>query len=337
VNDLARVAAALREASSVAVLAHVNPEGDAIGSTLAAALSLRAAGKRTGAFNAHPVPSDLLELPGASEMRQVVPPEHAYDCFLVVDTATLARTGGLLDGRRPGAMVVNVDHHAGNARFGDVNWIEPDASSTGEMVLRLLRRMGLPISREVAANLYAAILTDTGGFRYGNTTAASLRAAADLVDAGAVPDAIARGFSAHRVVGEWRLLGEVLTGMQTSQDGRVAWIEVTASACRRAGVGMEVSEDFIQYARDLAGVRVAVAFKEISADEIRVSFRSSGSLDVTGLAATFGGGGHRNAAGCIVRGGLAGVKTAVLAAAEVAARQDAGGAPTSAAREPDQR
>lgn len=319
-SDLDRVAAALQAATSVAVLAHVNPEGDAIGSTLAAALTLREAGKRTGAFNAHPVPSDLLELPGAGEMRQTVPPHHDYGCFLVVDTATLGRTGGLLDGRRPGAMVVNVDHHAGNTRFGDVNWVEPEASSTGEMILRLLRTMGLPISRDVAANLYAAILTDTGGFRYGNTTAASLRAAADLVDAGAVPDAIAQGFSAHRVVGEWRLLGEVLAGMQTSRDGRVAWIEVTAAACRRAGVGMEVSEDFIQYARDLAGVRIAVAFKELSADEIRVSFRSSGSLDVTALAATFGGGGHRNAAGCIVRGGLAAAKAAVLAAAEATVR-----------------
>jgi len=314
------VAAALRDASSVAVLAHVNPEADAIGSTLAAALALRETGIRTGAFNAHPVPPDLRELPGVGEMRQAVPPNHDYGCYLVVDTANLGRTGGLLDGRRPGAMVVNVDHHAGNTRFGDVNWVEPEASSTGEMVFRLLRTMGLPVSRDVAANLYAAILTDTGGFRYGNTTAASLRAAADLVDAGAVPDAIAQGFSANRVVGEWRLLGEVLAGMEVSADGRVAWIEVTAEACQRAGVGMEVTEDFIQYPRDLGGVRIAVAFKELSADEIRVSLRSSGPLDVTTLAAAFGGGGHRNAAGCTVRGGLAAAKAAVLAAAEALVR-----------------
>ena len=319
-NDLARVAAVLAAAPSVAVLAHINPEGDAVGSTLAAALALRQAGKRTGAFNAHPVPSELLELPGAREMRRAVPPEPDYGCYLVVDTANLDRTGGVLDGRRPGATVVNVDHHGGNTRFGDVNWVEPEASSAGEMVLRLLRTMGLPISRDVAANLYAAILTDTGGFRYGNTTAASLRAAADLLDAGAVPEAIARGFSAHRVVGEWRLLGEVLAGMETSRDGRVAWIEVTAAACRRAGVGMEVSEDFIQYARDLAGVRIAVAFKEIAPDEVRVSLRSSGSVDVARLAGTFGGGGHRNAAGCIVRGALDTVRPVVLAAAEALLR-----------------
>lgn len=319
-SDLARVAAALGAASSVAVLAHIKPEGDAIGSTLAAALGLREAGKRTAAFNADGVPPDLLELPGAGEVRRAVPPDQDYECYLVVDTATLDRTGGLLDGRRPRRIVVNVDHHGGNTRFGDVNWVEPEASSAGEMVLRLFRGMGLSISRGVAANLYAAILTDTGGFRYGNTTAAALRAAADLVEAGAVPEAIARGFSAHRVVGEWRLLGDVLAGMEVSRDGRVAWIEVTGAACRRAGVGMDVAEDFIQYPRDLAGVRIAVAFKELSDDEIRVSFRSSGSLDVAALAARFGGGGHRNAAGCTVRGGLAAAKTVVLAAAEALAR-----------------
>lgn len=317
-SDLSEVAAALRAAPSVAVLAHIKPEGDAIGSTLAAALALRAGGARTGAFNADPVPPDFQQLPGAGEVERMVPAGHDYACYLVVDTATLDRTGGLLDGRRPGTLVVNVDHHAGNTRFGDLNWVDPQASSAGEMVLRLIRAMDMPISPDVAANLYAAILTDTGGFRYSNTTAASLRAAADLVDAGAVPEVIARGFSARRVVGEWRLLGEVLAGMQTSADGRLAWIEVTAAACRRAGVDMEAAEEFIQYPREVAGVRIALAFKELSADEIRVSFRSSGSLDVAALAGKFGGGGHRNAAGCTVRGGMAAAKIAVLAAAEAA-------------------
>src|SRR5512136_2881006 len=122
VSELARVAAALRAAPSVAVLAHVNPEGDAIGSTLAAALALRAAGKRTAAFNADRVPPDLLELPGAGEVGRAVPADQEYGCYLVVDTANLGRTGGLLDGRRSGTIVVNVDHHGGNTRFGDVNW-----------------------------------------------------------------------------------------------------------------------------------------------------------------------------------------------------------------------
>jgi phosphoesterase RecJ-like protein len=310
------VAAALRVAPSVAVLAHVNPEGDAIGSTLAATLALRAAQKRAEAFNADPVPPDLRHLPGADEMRREVPRDNTYACYLVLDTSDLDRTGGLLDGRRPDAVVLNVDHHAGNTRFGDANWVEPEASSAGEMVYRLLPEAGAPITADVAANLYAAILTDTGNFHYGNTTAQSLRVAADLVAAGAVPEVIARGLTANRTLGEWRLLAEVLAGLTVAAGGRVAWIDVTMAARQRAGVGLEVTEDFIQYPRNLAGVQIAVAFKEVAADEVRVSLRSSGAVDVARLAGTFGGGGHRNAAGCTVRAGLAAAKAAVLAAAE---------------------
>jgi phosphoesterase RecJ-like protein len=300
----------------VAVLAHVNPEGDAIGSTLAATLALRGAGKRAGAFNADPVPPDLRHLPGAGELRRELPRDQAYACYLVLDTSDLGRTGGLLNGRRGDAVVLNVDHHAGNTRFGDANWVEPEASSAGEMVYRLLREAGMPIPAEAATNLYAAILTDTGGFQYGNTTAESLRVAAELVTGGAAPEEIARGLTANRDLGEWRLLSEVLAGLTLTAGGRVAWIEVTAAARQRAGVGLDVTEDFIQYPRNLAGVQIAAAFKEIAADEVRVSLRSSGAVDVARLAAAFGGGGHRNAAGCTVRGGLAAVRAAVLAAAE---------------------
>jgi phosphoesterase RecJ-like protein len=310
-HDLARAAAALGAAPSVAVISHVNPEGDAIGSVLAAVLALRGAGKRTGAFNADPAPPGLQHLPGVAELRRELPRDLPYACYLVLDTADLPRTGGLLDGRPRDAVVLNVDHHPGNTRFGDVNWVEPGASSAGEMVYRLFQEMALPILPDVAANLYAAILTDTGGFRYGNTTAESLRVAAELVTAGAVPETIAQGLVANRDPREWRLLSEVLAGLTVTAGGRVAWIEVTAAARQRAGVGLEVTEDFI-----LAGVRLAVAFKEISADEVRVSLRSHGEVDVARLAGAFGGGGHRNAAGCTIRDGLAAAKAQVLAAAE---------------------
>ena len=315
-HDVAQAAAALGAAPSVAVVSHVNPEGDAIGSVLAAVLALRGAGKRAGAFNADPAPPGLQHLPGVAELRREVPRDRPYACYLVLDTADLPRTGGLLDGRPRDAVVLNVDHHPGNTRFGDVNWVEPGASSAGEMVYRLLREMALPVPPDAAANLYAAILTDTGGFRYANTTAESLRVAAELVTAGAVPETIAEGLVANRDPREWRLLSEVLAGLTVTAGGRVAWIEVTVAARQRAGVGLEVTEDFIQYPRNLAGVRLAVAFKEISAGEVRVSLRSHGEVDVARLAGAFGGGGHRNAAGCTIRDELAAAKAQVLAAAE---------------------
>jgi phosphoesterase RecJ-like protein len=314
-DDLERVVATLQAAPSVAVLAHIRPEGDAIGATLGASQALGDAGKVTGAYNADPLPPGLSSLPGAGEIAREIPRDPPYACYLVLDTSDLARTGRLLEGRPADAVVLNVDHHPGNTRFGDVNWVEPTASSAGEMVYHLLCRGGFPLGKAAATNLYAAILTDTGSFRHGNTTPEALRAAADLVECGAAAEEIAAGLYGNRDPREWRLLSDALASLRLSTNGRLAWIEVTSAALARAGLGLEATEDFIDYVRALAGVRIAMVFKELSPALIRVSFRSRGNLDVGGLAAQFGGGGHRNAAGCTLQGSMAEVQGRVLAAA----------------------
>jgi phosphoesterase RecJ-like protein len=298
----------------VAVVTHVAPEGDAIGSVLGAVLALRAAGKRAQGYLADPLPPNLARLPGAGELVREVPIGRPYPCYLVLDAADVTRIGGLLDGRPAHSVVVNIDHHPDNSRFGEVNWVEPAASSAGEMVLRLLQTAGFPLPRAAAANLYAAILTDTGSFRHGNTSPAALRAAAALVEAGAEPAAVAEGLFGQRDPREWRLLSEALATLELSPDGRAAWIEVTAEAQARAGAGLEFTDEFIEYPRALAGVRVALAFKESGPGEVKVSLRSRGTLDVRAVAARLGGGGHRNAAGCTLRMARAEAKAAVLPA-----------------------
>jgi phosphoesterase RecJ-like protein len=315
VSDLEAIVAQLQAAPSVAVLAHVRPEGDAIGATLGMALALRAAGKVVGAYNADPLPPELTELPGAGEIRRQVPIRDAYACYLVLDTSDLERTGGLLAARPPTAPVLNVDHHPGNSRFGTLNWVDPMASSAGEMAYRILRQGAFPISEAVAANLYAAILTDTGSFRYGNTTPGALRAAADLVEQGAGVEAVANGLYGNRDPRQWRLLSEALASLGVSADGRLAWIDVTCEAQARTGLGLEATEDFVGYARAIRSVEIALAFKEVSAGETKVSLRSRGAVDVAHLAGQFGGGGHRNAAGCTLREPLASARARVLAAA----------------------
>lgn len=315
-GELADVVAALQRAPSVAVLAHVNPEGDAIGATLGASLALREGGKVTGAYNADPLPPGLASLPGAEELRRQVPIAGPYACYLVLDTGNLERTGGLLDGRPRDAVVINVDHHAGNTRFGDVNWVEPAASSAGEMVYRLLRAGGFPIGKAAATNLYAAVLTDTGSFQYGNTTPEALRAAADLVALGAAVEELAAGLYGNHDPREWRLLGEALATLDLCAGGRLGWMEVTQAALGRAGLGLEATEGFIDYVRTVAGVQIAILFKEVSPGEVRVSFRSRGRLDVAALARRFGGGGHRNAAGCTLAEPLAAARARVLEAAQ---------------------
>ena len=314
-SDLDRIVAALQAAPSVAVLAHVRPEADAIGATLGAGLALREAGKVMGAYNADPLPPGLACLPGAADLLHEVPIGPRYACYLVLDTSDLARTGGLLDGRSADAVVLNVDHHAGNTRFGDVNWVEPEASSAGEMVYRLLTRGGFPIGKAVATNLYAAILTDTGSFQHGNTSPEALRAAADLVARGAAVEELSAGMYGNHDPREWHLLSQALASLSLTADGRLAWIEVTSAALQRAGLGMEATEGFIDYVRSVAGVQIALMFREVSASEVRVSLRSRGSVDVARLAERFGGGGHRNAAGCTLRQPLEAARAQILAAA----------------------
>lgn len=315
-SDFDGIVGALKSAPSVAVLAHVRPEGDAIGATLGASHALREAGKITAAYNADPLPPGLACLPGAADLLREVPIGRRYACYLVLDTSDLARTGGLLDGRPENAVVLNVDHHADNTRFGDVNWVEPGASSAGEMVYRLLTRAGFPIGRAVATNLYAAILTDTGSFQHGNTSPEALRAAADLVARGAAVEELAAGMYGNHDPSEWHLLSEVLASLSLSPDGRLAWVDVTAAALQRAGLGLEATENFIDFVRSVGGVQIAMMFKEASTGEVRVSFRSRGSLDVARLARQFGGGGHRNAAGCTLWEPLPAARARVLEAAQ---------------------
>lgn len=317
-SELEQVVTALTAAPSVAVLAHIQPEGDAIGSTLGASLSLLEAGKPAAAHVVDPLPRELLNLPGADRLVQGAPIARPFACYLVLDTSDLTRTGGLLDGRPADAVVLNVDHHAGNTRFGDVNWVDPGASSAGEMVYQILRRGGFPVSKAVATNLYAAILTDTGSFQYRNATPQALRVAGDLVECGAVPEEISHWLYGDRDPREWRLLSEGLASLQVSPDGRLAWIEVTLAAQARAGLGLESTEDFINYVRVLSGVQIAMTFKEATAGLVKVSFRSRGTLDVARLAGLFGGGGHRNAAGCTLTGSLPEVQARVLPAAGAA-------------------
>ena len=319
-SEMEQVVTALQTASSVAVLAHIQPEGDAIGATLGASLSLLEAGKVAAAHVADPLPPGLLHLPGADRLVRGTPIACPYACYLVLDTSDLSRAGGLLDGRPADAVVLNVDHHKGNTRFGDINWVDVSASSAGEMVYRLLRRGGFPVSKAVATNLFVAILTDTGSFQYQNVTPQALRVAADLVECGAAPEEISHWLYGNRDPREWHLLSEALASLRVSPDGKLAWIEVRLAALARAGLGLEAAEDFINYVRVLSGVQIAMTFKESSDGQVKVSFRSRGSLDVARLAGQFGGGGHRNAAGCTLTGPLSEVEARVLPAAEAATR-----------------
>ena len=310
------VTAALAAGRRILLLAHLYPDGDVLGSQLGLGLALREAGRQVSFACHHAVGDPFGFLPGAGEVQQWKTGQGGHDLVVTLDTPDPGRLGGLLDGcRQPGTRVLNLDHHADNRRYGDTNWIEPAAAATGEMVHAVIEAMGLPLTPAVAVNLYTALVTDTGSFRYSNTTPTTLRLAARLVEAGADPAAIALRLYEARHLAGLHLLGRLLQQVETTPDGRVAWMVIDRSQAESPDL-LE-AEDFITYPRSLQTVKVAVLFREL-ADATKVSLRAKGEVNVATIAGRFGGGGHPNAAGVVLRLPLPEARAAVLAAVQEA-------------------
>ena len=312
--SLQKTIEAIRENRSFLVTTHMNPEGDALGSALGLALALRAMGKEAVVYNVDSIPRVLHFLPHENIYQERKKIDRSFDAMVVLDCGDAARTGLMEEGACLPSVVINVDHHVTNKHFGSVNWINSEATATGEMVYDLIQGLNQPITPKIALSIYTALLTETGSFRYSNTTAKALRIAAEMVEKGVNPSWLSQQLYETRSFGGLRLLGEVLTQMERSTDGRIAWVVVTQELFAKTHSDFEDSEDFVNYPRSLQGVEVAVFFREIDATTYKISFRARDGVDVSGLAEEFGGGGHRYAAGCRVRGSLDQVKKSVLEA-----------------------
>ena len=289
------VAAILRDAEHIVCLAHKDADADSLGSALAFAAALRALGRVPHPVVPDPVPFLLDYLPGFETIERDPP---RIDAVFTFDCATTARFGEKRDlVENAGVPVVNVDHHVSNSAYGSLNIIEPDASASGQVVYRLLRALEAPIPPEAATNLYAALLTDTGGFRHENTTEAALRLGAELVHLGADPAWVALKSYKSRTVSTLRLEGLAIAAMRTEACGALVWSEVTQDMLQRAGADMQESEGVIDALQSIDTMRVAVLFKQMRADLTKISVRTRDEYDATTFCTPFGGGGHHRAAG----------------------------------------
>ena len=247
-------------------------------------------------------------------------PPHGVDPHLVFffDSGNLERSGSSVKRIAEHAVIVNVDHHPSNSRFGDVNVIDPAASAVGQMVIEMFDHFGYDITPSIAANLYVAILTDTGGFRHENTTPRTLDDAARLARAGADPGHIATQVYKMRPETTLKLSGLALATMRVELDGRLAWARVTRRMLREAAAVMAESEGIIDTLNSIAGLELAILFKEVSNDLTKISVRSRGGVDAAALCASFGGGGHVRAAGAEIDKPMDEAVKIVLAAAKEA-------------------
>lgn len=327
-SNCTSIAAALRGCTTVLISTHKSPDGDALGAQLGLLLALEKMGKTVVAHNLDPVPEIYRFLPRNERIRVGKPVEGRYDALIVVD-ADPPRTG-LFDATYPADVLINIDHHITNPLAWPLTWLDTAASAAGEMIFRLVQELGVRIDRDIALCLYTSIFTDTGSFRYSNTTPESMKISATLLEAGADPwlvtENVYESFSYHRL----KLLGTVIANMERSADGRTAWVVVTDELYRRTDTTAEDTDNFVNYVRSAKGVEVAVLFRQTGGAQYKISMRSKGRVDLSGLAQSFGGGGHKNAAGGVLDGTLEEVKKRVLGNVEKTIAEQIGNSGTIA-------
>ncbi len=306
------VVEALRSASRVALVAHRDPDGDTIGATLALGLALESLGKRVSFHCADPVPESLRFLAGSERFQQAAP----ADAEVVVTADLGERSRANLD--LAARTLVNIDHHASNTRFGDVNFIDPTSAASGEMVARIIDALGARWTPAMATAVLVAIMTDTGSFQFPNTDRRVLELAARVNAAGADLSAITYNVFRDRPFEATRLWGEAFTRIERDEGGLLVWTWVDRQDLERSGAREEHVAGLVEQVARIGGNRVAFLFNGITPGQVRISCRTSPfepRVDAAELMGRFGGGGHARAAGAIVPGTLADVRARVLEAA----------------------
>jgi phosphoesterase RecJ-like protein len=307
-DPIATILDVLRRGERFLVCSHSRPDGDAVGSMLAMGMLLEWMGKHADLVAADRVPSIYRKLPGVEGIRNALRVHGPYDAVILLECDGLERTR--LRGLEP-FLHVNIDHHPTGRRFAEVNWIDREAASAGEMVLRLIKAAGAPVTKEMATCLYTTVLTDTGGFCYGGTRASTFGLAEELTLAGADPIKIAQEVYFSIATSRLLLLGAALSNLK--REGRLAWLWVTHQDMVRACAAEEDCEGIVNYAICIAGVEAAVFLRELPEQCVRLSLRSKGRVNVSAIAARLGGGGHENAAGLTLDGPVSRALEEVLA------------------------
>jgi phosphoesterase RecJ-like protein len=307
------IAGAINRANRIVILSHVRPDCDAVGSQLALLLSLQQMGKEVKAWNEDGLPESYRFLEKSNLIRQPPGEPEEFDLAIALDTASQQRLGTTLHAIRSANQWINIDHHASNPGYGDLVYIDTVAPATGQIVYEFIRIEKLPFSRAAADALYAAISTDTGSFRYSNTTARTFEIAGELIRSGANAATIANKLYESYPKRRVQLLGQLLPQASFDLDDRVASMSLTNELKERLQIQPDDIDGLIDYVRAVDTVVVAVFFEELADGKIRLSMRSKDDrVDVNKICGEFGGGGHPRAAGARIRGKMEEVRSKVL-------------------------
>jgi bifunctional oligoribonuclease and PAP phosphatase NrnA len=293
----------IRDGKKFLITSHIDPDGDALGSVFSLYWVLKSLGKDPHVYLKDNVPYRYDFLPGPSELLHTLP-EERFDAVFILDCGDLFRTGDGFEKIKNAGTVISIDHHETNEAFGEINIVERSASSTAEVLYGLYKSMEIDFSYNIAINVYTAVFTDTGSLRYENAAPAAFIICEKMVEAGVKPAFVAQMVYESHPKERFLLLGEVFGTLQTFDGDRIAMAHVTEKMFRETGTTSEYTDGFSEEFRKIRGVEVSVFIRQTGEKRYKISMRSKGMIDVAQICGRFGGGGHKNAAGCTINGDL---------------------------------
>lgn len=311
---ITRIIETIREHQTFCVVGHVRPDGDCIGSQLALSLALIAQGKKVSCWNEDSVP-DKLKFLDPDKIFQKPKRGEKFDCVIATDCASFERLGKCGECVTDRKVLINIDHHQSNTRYGDINWISAREASTGELIFKLLKAASWPITKQIADCLFTAVSTDTGSFQYATTKPMTYNTAGELVKRGAnlakICDEVYQSHPLSRV----KLLKHLYNKFRLTHDDQIAYLWLKKKDFARTGADTSESEGLIDHIRDIQPVEIACVFEEIEPEMTRISLRSKNpKVNVNEIASQFGGGGHKAAAGARIPGRPLAVQRRVISA-----------------------
>lgn len=314
----------LKNSKNVLLASHTNPDGDAIGSLIALGLCLDAIDKRTTLFNDSAIPAVYRFLPCVEKVVGCLDPSESYDTAVVLDCGDIDRIGSAADTVCRLPAIINIDHHPTNKGFGHYQHIDPDACATAEIIYQIIKTLNVDINNNMATAIYTGILTDTGSFRFSNTNQTAFAICEEMVACGVNPYNIAQHVYGTYSLGRIKLLNLALDSIEVSKNGKLSMMTLTRDMLDETGTQTQDTDGLINYARGIKDIKVAVLIQEHdngketapNSNSYHVSLRSDGTVDVGGIAASFGGGGHFSAAGFNIEADLSDLKDRIFTLAD---------------------
>ncbi len=299
--EITRIADAIRARQRFVLSSHSRPDGDSLGSQLAMAFALQALGKDVTVVNFDAAAPPFMAFPGVPDIKIAPAVDGDFDAAIIMECSDYARTGVTGLDR---FFTINIDHHPGNTGYGQINWFDQSAAACAEMVFDVVQALGVEMTLEIATHIYIAILTDTGSFHFSHLSPRTFDICRQALDAGVDPVRIARQVYDNSSVGRLRLCGAIMHGMRMDATGRIAVLQLDREMASAAGASYDDTDGIINQPLTVKEIQAVVFFKQADGDEYRISMRSKGTVDVGGIAKEFGGGGHKNAAGCSASGSI---------------------------------